>query len=63
MTADTTMESLPHPSPNIVIVEVVSPTLVTEVEVRMDANMAKVMFTKIDNSLFPNATKRVITEA
>lgn len=45
---NTMMETLPNPSPNMVIVESIRPVPVREVELRLDADLAKLMYIKMD---------------
>lgn len=57
-----TMESLPHPTPNMVMIEAISPIPVKEVEVRLDAGLAKLMYTKLNSGMFASTSKRTIRE-
>lgn len=59
---DMTMESLPYPSFNMVMIETTSPVPIREVELRLSAPLAKMLYNKMDKGLFQNATKRTISE-
>ncbi|OAP53867.1 hypothetical protein AYL99_11889 [Fonsecaea erecta] len=50
-----TMESLPHPSVNIVTIYAVSQRPIRKVEVRIDIPLAKIIFEKMESGLFPDA--------
>ncbi|KAM4067550.1 hypothetical protein HRG_001445 [Hirsutella rhossiliensis] len=57
-----TMESLSYPSPNMVIIESVSPIPVKELEIRLDKDLAELMYIKMDRGMFASASKRRIRE-
>ncbi|OAG36662.1 hypothetical protein AYO21_09137 [Fonsecaea monophora] len=58
-----TVESLPHPSVNMVTFSAVSQRPVREVEERMHTPLARIMFEKMESGLFPDATTPEIREA
>lgn len=57
-----TIDSLAYPSPNMVMIEAMSPTAVREVEVRLNQNLSEVMFMKMRDGLFTDTTTREIRE-
>ncbi len=59
---DVTMESLSHPTPNMVTIESISPTPVREVEVRLDARLAELMYLRLDQGIVAPVVKRKIQE-
>jgi len=56
------MESLPSPSLNTVLIDGVSERPVREVEIRLDLSLARAMFEKMDAGLFPGPTRGETTE-
>lgn len=59
---NTTMELLSHPSPSMVMIEVVYDRLTTEVEIRVDFKLAKIVCVKMRDGPFLCDMKWVIKE-
>lgn len=58
----TTMETLPEPSINMVSINTVSSKPCKEVELRLSPDLARDMYRKMDEGLFPDADRRIIRE-
>ncbi|KAK7937813.1 uncharacterized protein PG986_014681 [Apiospora aurea] len=59
---NTTMLLLPSPNPNMVMVDSIAKIPVREVEIRLDAHLAKVLFERMESGLFTNATVKEVRE-